>query len=229
MLNGAHVDVRERLSSQGVGDDTLKLLECNHRTANALAAAVSALRLAANAPDEELRDSVLSAAVRLEAFAEVHSLLAFARCDQLRLSDVLERLCLGMIRAYLDHARVTVCLHECPVVVPGVTAHRLACVIAELLGNAARHGVGEDGGHVDILCSGTGGSVVIVMEERPIGPRRQGTPGTGLGRPIADELVRRLGGTIEFTSGPDCSRTELRIPGSRGSEFPQQRQPSGRA
>ncbi|HEV2567940.1 histidine kinase dimerization/phosphoacceptor domain -containing protein [Sphingomonas sp.] len=215
MMNGVQVDVRERLRSgrPGASLDALRLAESNHRVAIELAAAVSALRLAADADEGSWRDRVRQAAVRLEAFADVHALLAHSGTGDVRLADVLERLCSGMVRAHLDQAKVSVHLHDCPLILAGPVAHRLACIVAELLGNTARHGTGALGARVDIMGSGTGEAIVLVVEERPVGPRRPGRSGTGLGRPLAEEMVRSLGGTVEFTAGPNSCRTEIRVPG----------------
>lgn len=196
------------------GEAPLLLGELHHRTANEVAAAIAAMRLAKNAgvsgPRIHLFDRALQ---RLEGFGNVHDVLAARPSRTVDVDAELHRLCFGLVagRDELDHGQVWLSARE--VVLPGGVGRRLLLIAAELMGNAFRHAIAGREGNLWVTIHRIESDVQLVVQDDGPG---LGVPsqraGTGLGSGIVEELVLMGGGRIECAS--DCNGTifTVRLP-----------------
>lgn len=201
----------ERLASE----DRLMLDEHLHRTANEVASALAALRLASARRSRVNARLMMEAAIeRLEGFGECARLLGSppGRCADA--ADQIEKVCRAVVRgrAARGPRRVTLALRS--VVVDGDTARRLALVTHELVTNALKHAVNGRGTlevRLELLASNV---VLSVIDDGPGLGSGSGslTSGTRLGGRIVGELVRSAGGSMDCDTGPGGTAIHVMLP-----------------
>ena len=203
---------------RGLNDAELRLVEANHRIANELAAAIAALRIA-GAASHEVRDACIETAVaRLEACAQVHSLMSATGDGDAPLGEMLETLCASVARSHLDGCGIplTLLAHD----VGGVRlepaeAQRVGAIVCELVTNAIKHSPPAADAAIEVRVVRIGFELRILVTGRrtiavPIATIA--SRGGGYGRPILSELVRRIGGTVITDIGEDFHRVDVRLP-----------------
>lgn len=195
-------------------EDRLLLQEAAHRTANELAAAIAALRLIRPANGSRLRWRLLQGALeRLEGFAAVNRVLALPTGAPVALSVELGRLCkgLGEARRAIGGSEIKLDLRE--IVADGVTARRVLMVAAELVHNGIRHALEGRTGNLKVVLRLDDETVMLsVIDDGPGMTAAAGTAGNGMGGFIVAELVRRAGGVIDCSTGPDGTAFYVGIP-----------------
>jgi two-component sensor histidine kinase len=160
--------------------------EISHRVANEYAEAIASLtRAAAEPATGETRQALRRAVDRLHAHAENHRALLPPREEQVNLANYIGRLCAAFARASLVDRQVQLTLETDEIWLASDRAWRLGLVVAELIRNAARHGlrgragaitvritlshgemvclVGDDGHHLSDLRSGRGMSLIRAL------------------------------------------------------------------
>ena len=189
----------------------LLIEELNHRVKNTLATAQSLTTqtLRSSASPEHFAAAFRG---RLAALAGAHTLLAQARWDGARLSD--------LIRVQLDPYRTSECANVTiagdDVSLAPDAALTLGLVLHELTTNAAKHGaLASPAGQVEIRAeireAADGRRLLLAWRERG-GPAVAGRPRAGFGTAMIERgLAYHLGGSAELTFRPDglCCRIEL--------------------
>lgn len=185
-------------------DEVLYARESAHRTANVLQEAVAALHLASRGDVRHASRAI----ERISGAADLQRILAkeggFAAIGS-HISEV----CDAVRRMNAVDVPIDVVVRADPMPLDGRTVRRLGMIIAELVGNAIRHGVRDGGGTVTVVLRDTGTCGGLVVEDTGAGGGwvREG----GLGHGIVDALAASLGGSVRRsrTKG-GLSRVEVR-------------------
>jgi two-component sensor histidine kinase len=82
-------------------------------------------------------------------------------------------------------------------------------VIAELIRNAARHGLKGRSGQISIHVAEHGGQLMCLVRDTGR-PAPAGAPGRG--QRLVLSLVNDLGGSVEWSFAPDGARALVRLP-----------------
>lgn len=200
----------------------LLVAELNHRVGNELQAAISAVRLAkrglATSDPARFLDE---AALRLEAFGDVHQLL-----DRQRfygpLPQRLEALCRATASARAAPLGVHLALQLEDVSTDEETAWTVCVVAAEYMTNAFKHAFSGDAPRIVKVSLGQDADgVLLTVADNGVGPCVGGrsaqtvwqSPGFGTG--IVAELAKRLGGAVSRVCGPCGATASFRIPAAR--------------
>jgi hypothetical protein len=198
------MDKLERLSLPAVSETDVLLLvvEIEHRVANLLAAAFSAVSLAARCGPKPVA-SLEETARRLGGHADLHRILqAPVTPGSVDFREHLARIGEAAARAGLGGAPIQVALGERPIELDGWRCWLAGLVVTELIINAARHGSTTDMRAVSIAVLARGPQVVCrVANSAPV--EAWGSPGRGSG----------IGGGS--CSGPGRARAARRHRGRR--------------
>ncbi|MBU1374909.1 MAG: sensor histidine kinase [Alphaproteobacteria bacterium] len=184
--------------------------EISHRVANEYAEAIAGLSLAAAGDGRpDVRQVLKHAADRLHAHAEAHRALMPPIDGQVNLADYLGRLCATFSRATLADRCVRLSVDTDEIWLPADRAWRIGLTVAELIRNAARHGLRGRAGSIGVKVAQAGDDVVCAVCDDG-SCVADTTPGRGVA--VARALADDLGGSIEwlFTSRGCLAR--LRIP-----------------
>ena len=193
------------------GDLPLHLVEeISHRVANEYAEAIAGLSLAAaGSPRSEVQQALRAAAERLRAHAETHRALLPPVNGQVNLADYVGRLCAAFSKATLADRRVRLAVETDEVWLTSDRAWRVGLAVAELVRNAARHGLQGRAGAIvvriaiaceDVVCSVCDDGAANTAVE----------PGRGVG--LVRALAAELGGSVEWWFSPRGSLARLRAP-----------------
>ncbi len=192
-------------------DERLLLVETFHRTANEATSALAALHLIKAARGDRSRWRMLEAAMqRLEGFGEVNRLLSVTFSRTIDLGNAIDRLTQAIASGRMTRNDGRVVLDVSPMDVDGAPARNVLLIAYELIGNAFRHVLEVRGGLIVVRLTRSGTDVVLEVQDD--GPGMEGsseTSGTGLGKGLVAELVRRCGGRIHCTS--DAHGTTYRV------------------
>lgn len=203
-----------------LGKDSLLLRELTHRTANEVASALAAMRLAASAGRGHARWDLVDGAIgRLEAFGEVNRFLARPVGARVDASAEVTSACRAYVAGRLEAAGGRVEVDAPEAWVDGATGRRLALVAVELVGNALRHGLAGRAGTVTVRLRRTEGELRLDVRDDGPGIRPgAATSRTGLGRGIVSELVERGGGSIRVRTGARGTAVRVRLPDPAASD-----------
>ena len=195
--------------------ELLMLREAGHRHANDLACAIATLRLVQRGLISKPGISIQAAIERLEGSVSLQRALGGITFRRVSLNESLERLCADAAKAQLAGHRVTLRLADEDPVVDPMTNWRVGAAVAELLTNAAKHGLREPGGTVRVEVNLNGPILSISVEDQGA-PRRSSGSGPsssgGHGGEIVAAIVGEMGGTIARFKRPGGSRAVLRLP-----------------
>ncbi len=200
---GTILDVTERRAN--AERQKLLLREVDHRAKNALAVALSLVRLA---PRDDAGRFAAGVEGRIAAMARAHSLLAEGRWD----GADLRALAMGELAAYADRVK----LDGPPARLSADAAQPVAMLLHELATNAAKYGaLSEPAGKV-ALSWGFGGAdagLRLRWAEKG-GPAVAGPPARGgFGSRLLNSLAeRQLGGRLVLDWEPDGLRATLALP-----------------
>jgi two-component sensor histidine kinase len=203
--------------------------EISHRVVNEDTETICALGLAAaGAGDDRSRETLASAAGRLRAQVEAHRALQAPFAEgPIDLAGYVGRLCACLARGPLAGAGVRLCVQAEEISLGAERAWRVGLIVAELIRNAARHGLCGGGGRIWVDITEAGGR--IVCEVRDDGRRAPGAV-AGRGRRLVQALAADLGGAVDWvfaTTGcsacltfPSPSAHAARLPGcSQAASF----------
>jgi two-component sensor histidine kinase len=194
--------------------------EMTHRVLNEYAEAISTLAMAVrSAPDSVSAMALTSAAARLRAHAEAHrALQAPIARGPANLADYIAQLCARLTNAWLAARGVRLTLRADDVWLDADRCWRVGLIVAELVRNAARHGLSGGPGAIRIEIAET--SERISCRVRDDG---RGTPSEtiGRGRRLVQALAGELGGSVDWTFTPSgCSaRLEFARPSKTDWRF----------
>lgn len=212
----------ERNAGSAAAEDAwLLLAELNHRVANELQVAISALRCARRGlgPEAEPVRFLEDAMARLEGFGDVHQLLDRQRGHG-PLAERLEALCRATSLSKAAPLGIHMTLKLDEVSVDEETAWTICVVASEFMTNAFKHAFpGGLPGVVGVTLRQDGEGVVLSVTDNGVGVDYRSAetiwraPGFGSG--IVAQLADRLGGFITRVGGPGGTRVTFRVPASR--------------
>ena len=185
--------------------------EINHRVINEYSEAIASLSLAASrAANETTREALASAADRLRDHAESHrALLPPPMQTGTNLADYLGRICHSFAQSTLAEREVMLVLDADDIILPADRCWRIGLVLAELIRNAARHGLKGRSGQISVHVAEHEGQLMCLVRDTGR-PAPAGTPGRG--RRLILSLVDDLGGSAEWSFAADGARALVRLP-----------------
>lgn len=215
-MNQGEAAMIDEEGSSRTDEDNLLLEEANHRTANEVAAAIAAVRLARGAKTPDARLRLLDTAIsRLEGFGDCCRLLAAPAAHSTDAGEMLDRLCRSLLTSRNSGGPDTVVLGISPVAAPGETARRIAMVAHEIITNALKHAFREPGGTLEVRLEPRAGAIVLsVLDDGPgtIREAQAAAPRGGLGSGIVARLVTAGGGLINCDTGPRGTAVHVTFP-----------------
>jgi two-component sensor histidine kinase len=212
------VDAREvRMFGQDIVQDAvlqapLHLVEeINHRVINEYSEAIASLSLAASKAANELtREALISAAERLRDHAESHrALLPPPMQCGTNLADYIGRICNAFTQSTLAEREVLLVLVADDIILPADRCWRIGVIIAELIRNAARHGLKGRSGQISVHVANQGERLICLVRDTGR-PAPASTPGRG--QRLILSLVNDLGGNVEWSFAQGGARALVRLP-----------------
>jgi two-component sensor histidine kinase len=187
--------------------------EIGHRVANEYAAAIGSLSLAAaRCSNAEAKRTLAGVAGRLLDYADAHrALLPPRAAGPVDLGPYLRAACRAIVRARLAERRIALTLVEASIALEAEQCWRVGMIVAELVGNAARHGLGDREGAIEVALAARDGAVHCRVRD----DGAAADPKPGRGTQIAQALARELGGRIEWDFGASGTTALLIFPHGR--------------
>ncbi|MDO9706717.1 PAS domain S-box protein [Paracraurococcus lichenis] len=198
---GIIADVTERKAAEE--RQALLMREVDHRAKNALAVALSLVRLS---PRDDAERFAAAVEGRIAAMARAHALLAKAKWDGAELRALAE----GELAAHAAQVR----LSGLPVRLAAEAVQPTAMLLHELGTNAVKYGaLGAPGGRLDLDWSLDAAGLTLCWRESG-GPPVAGLPQrSGFGSRLLVQLAeRQLGGRLELDWEPTGLRARLVLP-----------------
>jgi two-component sensor histidine kinase len=187
------------------------LEEFSHRVANEYAEAIATLRLAAaEAGNPQVGATLGVVAKRLRAHAEAHrALLAPAADGPVDLADYIGQVCAAMTEASLASFGVRLLVDADEIWLESGRSWRVGLIVAELVRNAARHGLGRGPGAIRVSLGQACGWVSCRVSDSGGGA---GDASPGPGRRLVETLAAELGGSVDWWFTPAGCLARLEIP-----------------
>jgi two-component sensor histidine kinase len=192
--------------------------EINHRVINEYSEAIASLSLAASrAINETTKEALIKAADRLRDHAESHrALLPPPVGTGTNLADYIGRICDAFTQSTLAEREVRLFLDAADVVLPADRCWRIGLVIAELIRNAARHGLKDRSGQISVQVAEYAGHLMCLVRDTGRAPT-VGVPGRG--QRLVLSLVNDLGGSVEWSFSCDGARALVQLPLREGARL----------
>ena len=176
--------------------------EISHRVVNEYAEAICALGQAAKAAhDSQAQRALTSAASRLRAQAEAHRALQSPVVDgPMDLADYIVQLCACLARAPLVDNGVRLRVTADEIWLDADRCWRVGLIVAELVRNAARHGLSGGAGAIWVVVEDAAGHVSCSVCDNG-----EGSPGAcpGRGQRLVQALAAELGGSVAWRFAPN--------------------------
>jgi two-component sensor histidine kinase len=187
------------------------LEEISHRVFNEYTEAIATLHMAAvDARNAEVKAVLNNASNGLMAHAEAHrALLAPAASGSVDLAEYVIQVCTAMNKALLAPNGVRLVVDADEILLEAGRSWRVGLIIAELIRNAARHGLGGGPGAIRVSIAETCGWVSCRVSDNG---RAAGNPETGRGRKLVEALAAELGGSADWSFTPSGCIARLEIP-----------------
>ena len=214
---GRQVMSQIRLSQQ-VRHAELLRLEVDHRVRNSLGMVQSVLSLQARqSENEEVRDALRMARDRVAAVGHVHNeLYQSGQAAQVNLNDFLAGLARSLATQTGDRAVITASLP--PARVAAAEAARVGLIVNELVTNAVRHGLGEEGaGTIRITGKYHEGRIWLTVADdgKGLPPDFDPANSRGLGMRLSHALATDFGGALTWASD-NGARFDFNLPAEIG-------------
>lgn len=185
--------------------------EINHRVINEYSEAISMLSLAAaRAEDESSRKSLTCVAERLRDHAASHRALLppFAH-GRANLAEYLRHICQSFAKASLNERGVGLVLKADDIFLASERCWRIGLIIAELVRNAARHGLKGRSGMILVRIRECGDHIDAMVCEDGVAATCR-VPGRG--QKLVRALIADLEGSVEWMFTPGGSHARVQIP-----------------
>jgi two-component sensor histidine kinase len=190
---------------------TLDLVEeINHRVVNEFSEAIAMLSIAAmRTASLDARTLLRDTADRLRDHAETHRALMPPMVEGLvNLADHLGAICSSYTKATLADRGVCLRLITDDILLPAGRCWRVGLIVAELVRNAARHGLKGKGGRILVHVGARAGQVTCLVSDN--GHAGRGAPGRG--QQLIRSLVSDLGGEVEWAFTAQGAYAYLQVP-----------------
>jgi two-component sensor histidine kinase len=190
------------------------LEELSHRVFNEYTEAVLTLSAAASGSASPLaRETLSRVAQRLVAQAHAHrALLPPADGGLVNLADYIGELCATLCAAFLEERGIRLSLNSDEVWLDADRVWRIGLVVAELVRNAARHGLRNCGGLISIRLLEEAGQVSCLVCDDGCADTQ---PSPGRGQGLVMSLAAELGGGAEWWFTPAGCLARLHVPSGR--------------
>lgn len=184
--------------------------EISHRVFNEYTEAISSLALAAaGSPCLQTQEVLVTAARRLRAHAETHrALLPPATCLT-DLGDYVSRFCASLSTASLAEQGVRIALEADEIWLEAERCWRVGLIMAELVRDAARHGLSGRTGAIGVRISAQADYVICVVGDNGCAVA---VPTPGRGYRLVRSLAAELGGSVEWQFTPGGCLVRLQVP-----------------
>ncbi|GAA4745555.1 hypothetical protein GCM10023264_08700 [Sphingomonas daechungensis] len=185
--------------------------EINHRVLNEYTEAIASLSVAAaRSRHSATRSEIANVADRLREHAELHRVLSPPReGSEVNIAEYLGQICLKFSTAMLAQRGIFLVLDTADHLMAGETCWRIGLVVAELIRNAARHGLRDSGGEIFVQVTHEGGELRCLVRDTGRPPLN---PAAGRGQSVIAGLVQELGGSAEWSFGPEGCAVLTRFP-----------------
>jgi two-component sensor histidine kinase len=184
--------------------------EINHRVINEYSEAIAALSLVSRNATEPARAACDAAAQRLHAHAAAHrALLPPAGGKAVNAADYLRQICTTYAGSALAGGDVRLILKSETVALSPDRCWRLGLIVAELVRNAARHGLSNRAGLIMVRLSHRYGETSCLVCDTG---RTTGNHVPGRGRRLTTALAADLGGSIDWWFTPQGAMARLLFP-----------------
>jgi two-component sensor histidine kinase len=137
--------------------------EINHRVLNEYAEAISSLSLAARSASPPTREALARAMGRLHAHAETHRALLPPTTGMINLADYAAQICESFSKSSLADSGAYITLVADSVWIASDRCWRIGLILAELVRNAASHGLGGGDGAIIVRIKTALGFVSCVV------------------------------------------------------------------
>ena len=199
-------------SDAALAPPSLQLVEeISHRVLNEYTEAILTLSAAAQrSSDKGSRDTLAWAAHRLQAHAEAHrALLPPMTGASTNLADYVGQVCAALYEAALSDNQVRIALQVDDVWLEPERCWRIGLIVAELVRNAARHGLRRSAGSISVrIKSGPSGVNCLVCDNG----RAEGQAEPGRGQRLVRGLAQEIGGYVDWWFTPLGCLARLRVP-----------------
>jgi two-component sensor histidine kinase len=184
--------------------------EITHRVVNEYTDAICALdRAAATTADSRSARAITAAQTRLRACAELHRALQAPVGDGSRdLGEHLTRLGARLASAELEPRGIRLTVVSEDVRLPADQCWQVGLIVAELVRNASRHGLGGRPGEIRLdLVERFGRVRCTVRDNGGLAP----SEGVGRGRRLVEAMAEQLSGRVEWAFTPlgCCARLDF--------------------
>ncbi len=206
-------------SDQAARPAALNLVEeISHRVVNELTEAIAMLSLAARTHSGAVQTTLERTADRLRCHAQSHrALLPPRTSDRCDLADHLARVCGAMANGFIADNGAQLLLRADNALLAADQCWRIGLIVAELVRNAARHGLSGGPGLIIVRIMTQVDIVTCTVCDNGHGkPSGAGGLGQGLVRRLADEL----GGGIEWRFNDHGTTAQATFPLSDPDTLP---------
>jgi two-component sensor histidine kinase len=188
--------------------------EISHRVVNEYTEAICALGVAATAShDLRVQLALTSAASRLRAQVEAHRALQAPLIEgPMDLGDYVGQLCACLAKAPLAENGLRLSVDADEVWLDADRCWRVGLIVAELVRNAARHGLSGAAGVIWVVVEDSGDLISCSVCDDGGGAS---AGRAGRGRRLVQALAAELGGSVEWTFAPTGCCVRLEFPGPR--------------
>jgi two-component sensor histidine kinase len=185
--------------------------EITHRMVNEYTEAICGLALAAaSIPNLQAQTALTQAATRLRAQVEAHRALQSPFADgPIDLADYVAALCAQLAQALLADTGVRLTVDADEVWLDAERGWRVGLIIAELVRNAARHGLRDRPGDIRVEIADIAGRIHCRVFDDGEGVT---VARVGRGRRIVQALAADLGGTMHWSFSPSGCAVCLTFP-----------------
>src|SRR3954469_8240612 len=186
--------------------------EISHRVVNEFSEAIAMISIAAaRAGNDEVQNTLERVADRLGGHAHSHRALLQPKTDDvLDLADYLERVCEAMAKAFIADNGARLLLRADHVRLPAQKCWRIGLIVAELVRNAARHGLSGGTGLILVRIIADRGMVNCAVCDNGCAPTKSSP---GLGQNLVRRLAAELGGTVQWRFTEHGGTAHAEFPG----------------
>ena len=144
--------------------------EINHRIRNTLQAIAGLLRMELDRPQLSAESAIRRGISRIQVVAVVHELMRARELQFVDMKQVARRIVQIMSQAIATRAPIDVHISGARVTLPSQKATSVALVLAEVVDNSLRHGIGDmENGRIAIGLAEGGGEVVLQVQDNGVG------------------------------------------------------------